>query len=235
MTTTEELVLMDPWESEVDVPDSKDSLYICVSGNSGAGKSSLLKQIWGEIFRKDKYSIAIDEKSLHHPFLLSLFHDTGRYGFQIQLNFMLQRTLLVKRWLDLGYNVIMERSHLEDTVFIEHLHNKGHVSDSEYRTYLDLWQCLAKQVRVPDIIVFLDVPPEVSLARIRNDEKSGRRLCEFPDEATKETWINSWYQLYIRRFRELKELPDIPTRIIELQATDSTASILHMIFPDCEL
>ncbi len=205
-----------PWETPAAVPGKKQCYYICISGNSGAGKSTLLNSIAGALFQRDKYTIGIDEKNLHHPFLASLFFEAHEYGFQLQLNFMLQRTLLAKRWLDLGYNVVMERSHLEDPIFINHFKQMGYIDDNEYDVYMNLWDALDRKLRHPDVILFLNVPPEVSIKRIDDDENSGKRPCEFPDQQTKEIWIRSWHQNYVNRFAEIAGSKRFNTHIIEL-------------------
>src|SRR2546430_2468141 len=114
MENTSQQIYKDPWDVPGSTHQQERGFYVCVSGNSGAGKSTLVKLIATNLFFKSERTIAIDEKSLHHPFISELFHDAGSYSFLIQLNFMLQRVILVKRWLDSGYNVVMERSHIED-------------------------------------------------------------------------------------------------------------------------
>lgn len=229
MTISQKSVFTNPWEIAVDIPGRKECYYVCISGNSGAGKSSLLKKISKDLFLIDEYTIAIDEKSLHHPFIPTLFFNTADYGFQIQINFMLQRTIIVKRWLDIGYNVIMERGHFEDPIFIDHLQQMGHINDKEYKAYMSLWDCLDKKIRHPDLILFSNVPPDISIKRVTDDEKAGRRPYEFPDEKTKEIWIHSWYKLYIRRFKELRNSP-LSTRIIELTETSNKDNISKIVF-----
>jgi len=229
MTISQKSVFTNPWEIEVDIPKRKECYYVCISGNSGAGKSSLLKKISRDLFEKDEYTISIDEKSLHHPFIPALFFNTADYGFQIQVNFMLQRTLIVKRWLDIGYNVIMERGHFEDPIFIDHLRQMGYIKDKEHDAYMSLWDCLDKKIRQPDLILFSNVPPETSIKRVRDDEKSGRRPYEFPDEKTKEIWIRSWYKLYIQRFKELSN-SSLSKKIIELTETSNKDDISKIVF-----
>jgi len=214
----------DPWGDPVSLPAEKKQLYVCVSGNSGAGKSTLVRSIAADMYERDRGTIAIDEKSLHHPFISTLFFETASYGFQIQVNFMLQRVMLVQRWLDVGYNVVMERSHLEDVVFIRHLRNMGHVSAQEYDAYMRLWHCLDKRLPHPDLMIYLDVSPKTSLARLQEDEDTGRRPREFPDEELKAKWIYSWYQLYLERLEELKDQPLPSTKVLVISEKDDSRS-----------
>ena len=209
-----EQLFKDPWTTADPISRQDKPLYICVSGNSGAGKSTLVKLLAEDVYARNPATIAIDEKSLHHPFISKLFFETATYGYQVQLNFMLQRVMLVGYWLDAGYNVVMERSHLEDLVFIRHLLNLGYVNRKEHDAYFELWRCLDERLPHPDLIIFLNVPPEISLVRLHRDEQTGRRPREFPDEETKETWIRSWYRLYLERIDELKGTGSRPIRVV---------------------
>lgn len=194
----------DPWTVSAARLRQDKPLYICVSGNSGAGKSTFVKLLAEHLIAKEAATIAIDEKSLHHPFISKLFFETASFGFEIQLNFMLQRAMLVRHWLSDGYNVVMERSHLEDLVFIRHLLKMGYVNPREHDAYLELWHCIDQRLPLPDLMIFLDVTPEISLARLHEDELTGRRPPEFPNEDTKHEWIHSWHRLYLDRIEELK-------------------------------
>lgn len=210
----------DPWTVSAASSRQNKPLYICVSGNSGAGKSTLVKLLAGHLIAKDAATIAIDEKSLHHPFISKLFFETASFGFEIQLNFMLQRAMLVRHWLGDGYNVVMERSHLEDLVFIRHLLKMGYVNPREHDAYLELWRCLDQRLPLPDLMIFLDVTPEISLARLREDELTGRRPPEFPSEDTKDEWIHSWHRLYLERVEELKR--DLSNKTLLIVATETS-------------
>jgi len=194
-----------PWGLHLNSNARKDNKYICLSGNSGVGKSTLLKSIGETIFKHDDRTIAVDEKSIHHPFLSSLFFDTQKYGFQIQLNFMIQRSLLINKCLDDGYNLIMERSHFDDRIFMTHLYNEGVINKSEYNTYMQLWEQLLKRTRIPNIMILLNLPLNKAIENVTADELYGRRPKEFPDETKKEKWLSSWHNLYMDFFDEMRK------------------------------
>ncbi|MDW6093602.1 deoxynucleoside kinase [Vibrio rhizosphaerae] len=186
-----------PWTvgERPDAPDAAP-LYIVLSGNSGVGKSTLLRAISTYIYEITPQTIAIDEKSLHHPLLQNLFDKTTTYGFPLQLNFMIQRVLLVKSWLDKGVNVIMERSHIEDYIFANFMYKQGYISREQHQAYMSLWHELMDIIPNPDVIVYMNFPPEFSLKNLFNDELKGIRPREFPDEATKQRWIHGWGEEY---------------------------------------
>lgn len=155
---------MDPWSADKKEKNAtRKPLYICRSGNSGIGKSTLLKRLSTALFKGDPDTIAIDEKSVHHSLLPYLFDDTSNYGYLIQLNFMIQRALLIKSWLDKRFNLIMERSHIEDYIFINFMLKSEYISKAQHDAYMVLWTRINELLTEPDIIAFIDYPVAYSL------------------------------------------------------------------------
>lgn len=184
--------------------DSEPPVLISISGQTGAGKSTILNGI-ADFLQRHRSDVAIvDEKALHHPYLDRYFHDPDRFGFELQLRFMLDRVILVERWLTAGFSVVMERSHLEDPVFIRTLRAMSYVTNDEFDLYMGLWTRLNDRVRPPNALVFLDVASSISQARLagRVDQTTPGHLV-FPDEKTQRRWIDSWHQQYQRRFAEI--------------------------------
>jgi deoxyadenosine/deoxycytidine kinase len=201
--------------------------YVAVTGNTGSGKSTLVRAIAAALAREQSPAIGIDENSLHHPFIDRLFHAPEAYSFEIQLNFMLQRVMMVKRWIDAGYTVVMERSHLDDPVFIRHLLERGYVGEREHNIYMDLWRALERRMPLPDLLVYLSVSPDVSVQRLTAAETEGRRPAEFPDERTKKEWVSTWWRLYEERARELQNDPRYGPRVVRWSGeTDSFALVV---------
>lgn len=194
-----------PWELQFNKTSNQNKKYICLSGNSGVGKSRLLRFIGETIFKLDNKTIAIDEKHRHHKFLSSLFLDTHKYGFQIQLNFMMQKSLLINKCIDSGYNLVMERSHFDDRIFMTHLFREGVVNQSEFDTYKQLWEHLLKRTHIPNIMILLDFLLDFAINNVTTDEIFGRRPKEFPTAAKKQKWLTSWHELYVEFFEEMRQ------------------------------
>jgi deoxyadenosine/deoxycytidine kinase len=186
-------------------------VYVTLSGLSGAGKSTGLRLALSMVEERFGASVGIDEKVLHHPLLSRLFYDTDRFGLEIQLNFMLQRCLIVKAWLAAGYNLVMERGHAEDVVFARHLANIGTIQPHELRVYEELHRIQAGRTPVPDIMFYLEISADESADRLRADERSGRRPKEFPTEEARIQWLRSWEQLYRERLNEIRDKINVVT------------------------
>ncbi len=202
------------WTPPPPIASRKDRAFVPVIGNSGAGKSTLVREIARRLALPAKSVVAIDERATHHPFLDRLFYAPDRYGYELQLNFMVQRLLIARRWLDAGFCVVMERSHLDDRIFIEHLLDEGVVTQAERDVYVDLWSALASRAPEPDLVIALDVAPAECARRITEAELAGERPREYPDEATKERWLASWGALYQRRIAELRTSSEYSARVL---------------------
>lgn len=193
--------------------DAGGGKYVAVIGNTGSGKSTVVAKLRRDL-GASRPAVGIDERSTHHPFLDRLFHDPRRYSYELQLNFMIQRVLIVKRWLDAGFTVIMERAHLDDRIFIEHLRANGLADTSEVSAYLHVWSALAARMPLPDAVIALQVPIDVSVERITMAEQTGARPCEYATERQKVEWVTSWAAFYSARIAELATDPVISRRLM---------------------
>lgn len=180
-------------------------LYVAVSGNTAAGKSSLITQVERELREIGVDAIGVSERYFHHPYLRMMFSAPDTFAFPVQLSFMVNRHLVLLRQLvDLGRVVVMERSHLDDPLFVEEHLATAAISDEQAEVYRAVDRTLAGSVPVPDVLVLMNPPPELSLRRLAAAEANGERPAEFPSEAAKTTWVNRWYDLYLdchQRFR----------------------------------
>src|SRR5207237_2524349 len=117
MTST---LLADPdlWNAEAPPVSQGPSVYVAISGNTGAGKTTLISHVVDQARGKGHAVIGIGERSLHHPYLPRMFFDPERYAFPIQVNFMLQRHLVLLRQFERRCSVVIERSHFDDEMFV---------------------------------------------------------------------------------------------------------------------
>ena len=183
----------------------KPGIYIAISGNTGAGKSTLLRSLILETKKYWNNVIGIDERTLHHPFLRLMFEFPDKFGFGIEMNFIVQRYLALKRWLNDGAIVLIERSHLEDKIFVDHLFENKHITKSQYSCYEQISNEIQEDLPLPDIIVCLETSFALSMERIKQSEESGERPEEFPDEERKSKYVLSWHNKYQRHFEDLRK------------------------------
>lgn len=178
--------------------------YIAVSGNTGAGKSTLVRGIWKHLGVEQQDDAAgINERVLHHPLLRLMFSRPKEYALFVQLNFLLQRHALLYHWLYSGRSVVIERSHVDDRLFVESHAVLGNISAEEVAAYDQVASVLRNKLPDPDLYIYLDAPPALSMERLRTSEEAGERPREFPDEDTKRMYVEAWYQKYSEHYIRL--------------------------------
>lgn len=192
--------LVDPPTADA---DPRPPIHVCVSGLTGAGKSTVLHRVSTLVAAERRNVVVLDERSLHHPYLDRLFVEPDTFAFELQIQFMIARALFVKRWWSAGYSLVMERSHAEDPVFIRHLRSSGIVTSAESDAYMAVWAHLDARTPPPDLVLYLDVAPSVSIDRLDRDERPGHRP-PFADDASKHAWVTSWHSHYQDRIEELR-------------------------------
>ena len=197
-------------------------LYVAVSGNTAAGKSSLIAEIETRLRRHGVDALGVSERQFHHPYLRLMFSHPAEFSFGIQLTFLLQRHLvLLRNLVQLRRIVLIERSHFDDTLFVEEHCRSGNIDAQQRHAYDQLAEVLHSRIPAPDLLVLMNPTPESSLQRLAAAEASGQRPKEFPSEQVKEAWVRRWHGLYIElhaRYRKLVEVDPhwTATRIVEL-------------------
>lgn len=209
--------MTDLWDDERPPASELGGLYVAISGNTAAGKSSLIRAV-----TTDRSMMAIQERSLHHPLLRLMFSAPEQFAFPIQLNFVLQRHLALQRHLGLGHCVIIERSHLDDELFIREHAKQGRLRPGELDAWLALWKVLHARLRWPDVLVLMNPPPELSLQRLTHAETTGQRPREFPDEPAKKAWVYRWHRAYEAFHDRIRKAVGSGTSIVDIHPSWTT-------------
>lgn len=139
--------------------------YIAVEGPIGAGKSSL-----AEILAVAIGARLIGENPGENPFLVSFYKEPRRFALSTQLFFLLQR---YGQQSDLLQGGLFEQGGIvSDYLFAkDRLFATLTLSPEELALYDRVYQALRPRVATPDLVVYLQAPTDVLLARI---EKRGR-------------------------------------------------------------
>lgn len=175
----------------------RNGVYVAVSGNTAAGKSSLISEAARALRDRGFDAVGISERSFHHQYLKLMFAQPEDFAFPIQLSFMLNRHMvLLRNLVELGRIVIMERSHFDDALFADEHAERGAITPEQRRVYGELARVLHARIPRPDVLVLMNSPPELSIRRLRLAEESGERDAEFPSEEAKAAWIYRWHSMY---------------------------------------
>ena len=148
-------------------------MYIVVEGPIGVGKTSLCK-ILSEV-TGSRLNLEVVEEN---PFLADFYQDAERFGFNVQVFFLLSRfkqlsSLVQESLFDSG--VVSDYMFDKDFIFAS-----MNLKDAEFNLYKDLYSHLSPQLRIPDLTVYLRADVPVLLERIARRGRDFERSID-PD------------------------------------------------------
>ncbi len=138
---------------------------IWVEGNIGSGKTTLTKRL-AETLDLRPFLEPVES----NPYLKRFYEDPKRWAFPMQVALLSHRYAMQKAAMweaVLGRGAILDRGLPGDRVFCRLHMLAENMSQLEWQTYDQLYNIMACELRVPSLIVFLDVEPDVALRRIK--------------------------------------------------------------------
>ncbi len=140
--------------------------YICIEGVIGAGKTSLAKRL------TDKYnSRFIKEEFEINPFLEKFYDNRKKFAFQTQMFFLVNR---FKQLQFLNHEELFHQYIISDYVFDkDRIFASINLSNEELKLYDTLYSSLNKEIRKPDLVVYLQANVDRLISNIK---KRGRRM-----------------------------------------------------------
>ncbi len=143
-------------------PNHLQDLFIGIAGLIGAGKTTLATAL-GEHLSLPVYF----EPVADNEYLADFYEDTKRYAFQTQIYLLNRRFAQHQEIIWRGGGAVQDRTIYEDAVFARTLVEAELMDPRDYRTYLQLFRHMSNFMCRPNVIVFLDLSPESSMARIK--------------------------------------------------------------------
>lgn len=138
-------------------------MYMAVSGNIGAGKTTLVGRLAKYYGLEAQYE-AVDQ----NPYLEEFYQDMHRWAFPLQINFLSHRFkqgLMIK---SSSQNNILDRTIYEDAeIFAKNLFHSGYLSERDYHTYLFLYNTMIDLVPPPDLLIYLKSETDILAQRIQ--------------------------------------------------------------------
>lgn len=146
--------------------NGKEVKYIAIEGAIGSGKTSLAKKI------KDKLNAEIILEQFEvNPFLEKFYQDRRRFAFQTQMFFLINR---FKQQDELNQENLFREYILCDYLFEkDRIFAYLNLNGEELKLYESIFPLLSRNLRKPDIVVYL----QSSVDRLMyNIKKRSRRI-----------------------------------------------------------
>ena len=142
-------------------------MHIVVAGNIGSGKTTLTNLLAKHYDWEPRF-----EAVSYNPYLEDYYKDIERWAFNLEVYFLKERfkdTLAIAKS---PKTIIQDRSIFEGVyVFAKNNKQMGQLSDRDYETYMELFDRMLTQIRVPDLMIYL----RADIAHlVANIQKRGR-------------------------------------------------------------
>ena len=142
-------------------------VHIAVSGNIGAGKTTLTQMLskhYGWEMRLEPVVI--------NPYLEDYYKDIKRWSFALEVYFLKERFRDILDIAHTNKTIIQDRSIFEGVyVFVENNYRQGNLSETDFRTYMELFDLITNITKNPDLMIYLRKSvPEL----VRQIQKRGR-------------------------------------------------------------
>lgn len=170
--------------------------YIAIEGNIGSGKTTLANMISREFNAK-----LVLERFADNPFLPKFYRDKERYAFPLEMSFLADRYSQLADDLaqfDLFKNFIVSDYY----IFKSLIFAKITLAEDEYVLYRRMFDIMYKEIRKPDLYVYLHQSTERLLENIK---KRGREY-EKSIDANYLDKIHDGYANFIKTEQQLATL-----------------------------
>lgn len=139
--------------------------YIAIEGVIGAGKTSLARMLSEKISSK-----LVLEEFEKNPFLKDFYDDRKRYAFQTQMFFLINR---YKQQQFLGQEELFSEFLVSDYIFDkDRIFAYLNLNGDELKLYESIFPLLQRDIRKPDLVVFLQSSVDRLMYNIKKRNRS---------------------------------------------------------------
>ncbi|MEQ8906312.1 deoxynucleoside kinase [Ekhidna sp.] len=142
-------------------------MHIAVSGNIGAGKTTLTEMLAKHYGWQAEFE-SVDD----NPYLEDFYGDMHKWAFHLQIHFLNSRFEQINKLRGGSKTIIQDRTIYEDAyIFAESLYKQGYFKERDYRNYRALFDSMIEFVNPPDLLIYLK--SDISKL-VKNIETRGR-------------------------------------------------------------
>ena len=144
-------------------------MRVAISGTIGVGKTTLCENLLSKNPEYSSFEI-FSEPVVMNPYFEDFYESPQRWAFTAQIYMISHR---FQRQMDAVHrssgaqDFLLDRCFHEDRVFAEVNKEMGNISDREFETYINLFECFERIVPPPEKILYLRITPTQALERIK--------------------------------------------------------------------
>ena len=189
--------------------------YVVIEGPIGVGKTSLVRRL-GRSFGSE----LVLEQDAENPFLERFYRNPRAVAFQTQLYFLFQRA---RQLQDLRQADLFERVRVADYMLEkDRLFARLTLDDEEFALYEQVYERLAIDAPLPDLVVYLQAPVDVLLERI------ARRGIDY-EQQIERRYLERLTEGYARFFLEYDAAPVLIVNAAEIDPIGSEADYQNLL------
>lgn len=126
-------------------------MHIAVSGNIGAGKTTLTEMLAKHYGWQAEFESVED-----NPYLQDFYSDMHKWSFHLQVYFLNSRFEQINKLRRGDNTIIQDRTIYEDAyIFAESLYKQGFFKERDYQNYRALFDSMIEFVKPPDLLIYL--------------------------------------------------------------------------------
>ncbi|MEA4812807.1 MAG: deoxynucleoside kinase [Anaerolineaceae bacterium] len=142
---------------------STSKKLVLLAGNIGSGKTSLTRLLGQKLGWKTAFESVSD-----NPYLPAFYRDMKTWSFHLQVYFLGSRAEQHCKLAACPEPAIIDRSIYEDAfIFARALNAMGNLNQTDYETYLNLYQLVIDGLPKPDLLIYLKAPVSELMQRIQ--------------------------------------------------------------------
>lgn len=183
-----------------------DFRYIAIEGPVGLGKSTLADRLGARL----DATVVLDETE--NPFLPDFYAERPGAAFQAQLFYTLSRH---RQQTQLRQSDLFSQLTICDYIFDrDKIYAYLNLDDNELFIYQRLYELLAQDIPVPDLVVYLQTPTDVLRRRLREHERANPEFPHLDDEYLRE--LNEAYNHFFFHYNST------PLLVVETSQLDAS-------------